>query len=82
VQRRRAAQRRGKQRKAERTLGPVAAVVGVKSDAATTEAEEAVGWQAADQVEIDANLQLGTWKSGDCASPLEKRLCPLILCKI
>jgi hypothetical protein len=82
VQRQRAAQRRVQQRQVERTpvlLEPVAAVVEVTSDATnagTTEAAEAVRWQAADQVEIDAILQLGTWESGGCVLPAGKQALP------
>jgi hypothetical protein len=87
VQQRRAAQRRVQQRQVERTpvlLEPVAAAVEVTSDAtnadttkaAEAEAAEAVRWQAADQVEIDAILQLGTWESGGCVLPAGKQALP------
>jgi hypothetical protein len=92
VQRRRAAQQRVQQRQVERTpvlLEPVAAAVEVTSDAtnagttkaaeaeaAEAEAAEAVRWQAADQVEIDAILQLGTWESGGCVLPAGKQALP------
>jgi hypothetical protein len=58
---------------------PQAEVVEVHSDAAnagTAEAAEAVRWQAADQVEIDATLQLGTWESGGCVLPAGKQALP------
>jgi hypothetical protein len=87
VQRRRAAQRRVQQRQVERTpvlLEPVAAAVEVTSDAtnagttkaAEAEAAEAVRWQAADRVETDAILQLGTWESGVCVLPAGKQALP------
>jgi hypothetical protein len=81
-QRQRAAQRRVQQRQVERTsvlLEPVAAAVEVTSDATNTgtnKAAEAVRWQAADQVEIDAILQLGTWESGGCVLPAGKQALP------
>jgi hypothetical protein len=87
VQRGRAAQRCVQQRQVECTqvlLEPVAAAVEVTSDAtnagtteaAEAEAAEAVCWQAADQVEIDAILQLGTWESGGCVLPAGKQALP------
>jgi hypothetical protein len=82
VQRRRSAQRRVQQRQIERTpvlLEPVAAALEVTSDATnagTTEAAEAVRWQAADQLEIDAILQLGTWESGGCVLSAGKQALP------
>jgi hypothetical protein len=54
-------------------------VVEVKSDAAnavTAEVAEAVRWQAEDQVEIDAALQLGTWESGSCVLFARKQALP------
>jgi hypothetical protein len=60
-------------------LEPVAAVVEVTSDAAnagSAGAAEAVHWQAADQVEIDAILQLGTLESGGCVLPAGKQALP------
>jgi hypothetical protein len=54
-------------------------VVEVRSDAANAvnaEAAEHVRWQAADQVEIDAILQLGTWECGGCILSARKQALP------
>jgi hypothetical protein len=74
VQRWRAARRRRQQRKLQcASLAPQACVAGVAKAAAEAGAAH---WEVADQAEVDAILELGTWDAGGCVLPVDKQALP------